>query len=469
MDITATKGRGSSEMPDWRKKVYAVLLAGGTGTRLWPVSRARTPKQLVSFTGKDSLVQNTIKRLIPLLGREKVRIVCGEEHVYETARHLAEIGFSPEGKILSEPCGRNTAPAILLATLNIMQREADAVLCIFPADHVIRKLETFHNSIRRAVGLAEMGHIVTFGIRPLYPETGYGYIEGAAEISDGARSIERFVEKPDLKTAQEYVESGNFFWNSGMFVFKASVMADEFRAHQPTLFDQMQDICRKTDSPLLSAYEKLPNISIDYAIMEKTRLGALLPSDFEWSDIGSWQSLYDFLPKDENNNVLDGDVIAQDTKNCLILGGDRLIATNHLRHVVVIETPDSVLVSDIEHSRDVGAIVDRLKQDGRKETISHKTVHHPWGTITELLRAHDHRVDQVTVYTGETCILDPGNATSMHLVIARGCATVDRKAGPGRLEKGASLTVGPGEVVTLENRQDHPLVVIYTRTNDRTT
>ncbi|MEE8400198.1 MAG: sugar phosphate nucleotidyltransferase, partial [Desulfobacterales bacterium] len=188
-------------MPDWKQKVYPVLLAGGTGTRLWPVSRTRTPKQLVSFTGKDSLVQNTIERLIPLLDRENVRIVCGEAHVHETARQLAEINVSPAGKILGEPCGRNTAPAILLAVLRILRLEAEAVLCILPADHVIRKLETFHNHIQRAVSLAEMGHIVTFGIRPLYPETGYGYIEGVAEISDGARSIKRFVEKPDRATA----------------------------------------------------------------------------------------------------------------------------------------------------------------------------------------------------------------------------------------------------------------------------
>lgn len=459
----AITGKGA-EMADWNRGVYAILLAGGSGTRLWPVSRALYPKQLVKFIGKDSLVQNTINRLTPVLDPEKIRIVCGEEHVHEIARHLTEIDLVPSGKIIREPCGRNTAPAILLAVLHTIQQDTDAVLCVFPADHVIRNMAMFHEKLVQAVQLARKGHIVTFGIRPLYPETGYGYIEGTAEISGGARSIERFVEKPDRKTAETYVKSGDFFWNSGMFVFKASAMVDEFKIHQPALFDRMQDICRETGAPSLAAYEKLPNVSIDYAIMEKTRRGILLPSDFEWSDIGSWKSLYDFLPKDENNNVLEGDVITQDTKDSFILGDERLIATNHLRHVVVVETPDSVFVSDIEHSRDVKGIVDRLKEKGRKETVSHRTLHHAWGTITELLQAHDHRVDRLTIHAGETYTVDPRNVTSNHLVIAQGTATVDRNGIVKRIENGESLTADVQEVVTLENREVHPLVVIYTRT-----
>ena len=450
-------------MADRYSGVYAILLAGGSGTRLWPVSRALYPKQLVKFIGNDSLVQNTIHRLTPVLDPEKIRIVCGQEHVHEIARHLSEIGLGSSGKIISEPCGRNTAPAILLAVLYTIRQDPDAVICVFPADHVIRNISTFHERLAQAVHLACNGHIVTFGIRPHYPETGYGYIEGGTEISGGARMIERFVEKPDRKTAEAYVQSEDFFWNSGMFVFRASVMADEFKVYHPILFEQMQVICRETDSPPLTAYEKLPNVSIDYAIMEKTRRGVLLPSDFEWSDIGSWKSLYDFLPKDEDRNVLDGDVITQDTRGSFILGDKRLIATNHLRDVVIIETPDSVFVSDIEHSRDVKSIVDRLKKRGRRETVSHKTLHHAWGTITELLQAKDHRVDQLTIYAGKNYTIDARDVVSSHLVIAQGTATVDRSGIVKRIENGESLTVDVQEVIVLENREVHPLVVIYTR------
>src|SRR5210317_1065090 len=220
-------------MGDLADKVYAILLAGGTGTRLWPVSRQLYPKQLVKFIGDDSLVQSTIKRLSPVLDMENVKIVCGEQHFHETARHMQGIGLQADGKIICEPSGRNTAPAILLAVLHTLIVEKDAVLCVLPADHVIGNIERFHERLAAAIRLAERGYIVTFGIRPHYAETGYGYVEGDAAISEGALRVKRFVEKPDRKTAQQYIKAGNFFWNSGMFAFKASVILDEFRAWQP--------------------------------------------------------------------------------------------------------------------------------------------------------------------------------------------------------------------------------------------
>ena len=305
-------------MPKSESNIYSVLLAGGSGTRLWPVSREMYPKQFVKFSGDDSLIQNTIKRLTAVLDQEKVRIVCGVDHLHETARQMEEIGIHAGGKIISEPCGRNTAPAILLAMLLILQQEQDAVLCVFPADHVIRDMDTFHAKLKSAIKLAEMGYIVTFGITPHYPETGYGYIEGAAELPEQAKAVKRFVEKPDLKTAQHYLESGNFYWNSGMFAFKASVMLDELKAHHPELLFKMQQLDLTQDALSRDAYEQVPNISIDYAIMEKTEKGAVLPSDFDWSDIGSWKSLYDFLPKEAGGNVLMGDVVTDNTAGCLI-------------------------------------------------------------------------------------------------------------------------------------------------------
>jgi len=357
----------SSDAVNRKYNVYSVLLAGGIGSRLWPVSRELSPKQLIKFTGEDSLLQSTIKRLAPTLDTENVRIVCGDKHFDETARQMEETGISPAGKIICEPCGRNTAPAILLAVLNILKDEKDAVLCIFPADHVVRDNSVFQDKLKSGIKLANEGFVVTFGIRPHYPETGYGYIEGEKELPGGALSIKRFVEKPDIKTAQEYLKAGNFFWNSGMFAFRASVIMDEFKVWEPELFKRMSNLVAAKETVAKADYEKLPNISIDYAIMERTEKGAVLPSDFGWSDIGSWKSLYDFFPKDDEGNVIKGDVITKETRNCLIIGSERLVAANHLENMVVVETSDSVFISDMENTQDVKTIVTELKEKKRKE------------------------------------------------------------------------------------------------------
>lgn len=348
-------------------KVYSVLLAGGVGSRLWPVSREFSPKQLIKFIGEDSLLQSAIKRLSPVLDTENVRIVCGENHFNETARQIEEIGISPAGKIITEPCGRNTAPAILLAVMNILKDEKDAILCIFPADHIIRDIENFHRNLNSAILLAEKGYIVTFGIMPNYPETGYGYIEGEKDISHSALTLKRFVEKPDIKTATEYIKAGNFFWNSGMFTFRASVILEEFKVFQPELIKKMTHLVMSKEKVAKTDYETLTNISIDYAIMEKTDRGAVLPSDFGWSDIGSWKALYDFLEKDDNNNVIKGDVIVKKTKNCLIIGNERLVTANGLENMVVVETSDSILISDMSNTQDVKRIVTEIKEKKRKE------------------------------------------------------------------------------------------------------
>jgi len=251
--------------------------------------------------------------------------------------------------------------------LNILKDEKDAVLCVFPADHVVRDNSAFQDKLESAIKLADEGFIVTFGIKPHYPETGYGYIEGEKELPDGALSIKRFVEKPDIKTAKKYLKAGNFFWNSGMFAFRASVIMDEFRAFEPELFKRMSNLVAAKETVAKADYEKLPSTSIDYAVMERTDKGAVLPSDFGWSDIGSWKSLYDFFPKDDEGNVIKGDVIAKKTRNCLIIGSERLIAVNCLENMVVVDTSDSVFISDMKNTQDVKTIVTELKERKRKE------------------------------------------------------------------------------------------------------
>ncbi len=454
-------------MADSTGNAYAILLAGGTGTRLWPVSRELYPKQLVKFIGNDSLVQSTIKRLDPLLDLEKVRVVCGEQHYYEIARHIDDIGLVSEGKIIQEPSGRNTAPAILLAAFHIHHAAADGIMCVFPADHVIGNIESFHERLGLAIDLANGGEIVTFGIKPNYPETGYGYIEGGDGVSRGALKVKRFVEKPDRSTAEQYIKAGNFFWNSGMFAFKASVLLEEFKIYQPEMLATME-ACFSADQPLAAQdYNRLENISIDYAIMEKTDRCVVVPSDFGWSDIGSWKSLYDFLEKDAANNVIEGDVIARDTRNCFIQGHDRLIAANRLRDMVVVETPDSIFVSDIEHSRDVKSIVTELKDRGRKEYQQHRTVYHRWG-ISKLLELRDHyMVAALTVYPGSNLQLSDGENRIQHLFVLAGEARISDDSHNKTVSSGESFTSAAEGQVRIENAGNKEIGLIQMRLDQK--
>ena len=330
----------------------------------------------------------------------------------------------------------------------------------FPADHVIGNIERFHDRLEAAIRLADRGYIVTFGITPQYAETGYGYVEGDAAVSEGALRVKRFVEKPDLKTAQKYIKAGNFFWNSGMFAFKASVIMDEFRTWQPDLFEKMNTIFDPARPMTKDEYDRLPDISIEYAVMEKTNRGVVLPSDFGWSDIGSWKSLYDFLPKDADLNVIDGDVITNNTRNCFILGSDRLIAVNHLKDTVVVETPDSIFVSDIDHSRDVKAIVTRLKEKGRKEYHQHRTVHYPWGSRTWLEQKDDFTVARLMIYPASTLQVDKDALDAMHLVVVKGAARVTADGQPLNLSQGESTVITAKGVVSVENTGDQPVYLI---------
>jgi mannose-1-phosphate guanylyltransferase/mannose-6-phosphate isomerase len=447
-------------MADNKPVVFPVLLAGGVGSRLWPVSRKLFPKQLVKFIGNDSLVQSTVKRLLPTLDGENIRIVCGREHYHEIARHLEEIGISAREKIISEPCGRNTGPAILLAVMQILAQVDDAVVCIFPADHVVKDIDSFHERLNAAISLAHNGHVVTFGIEPGYPETGYGYIEGAERLKGGALVTKRFVEKPDKETAERYLRAGNFFWNSGMFAFKASVILEEFNLYQADLLEQMRKIDPAAGEVEEGAYRQLPDISIDYAIMENTRKGVVLPSDFGWSDIGTWKSLYEFLPKDSRENVIDGDVITKDTRNCLIMGHERLIATNHLHNTVVVETPDSIFVSDIDNSRDVKSIVDSLKADGREEYQHHRTRYFPWGKLALLEKGRGYKVDRLEIYPGAVFSVDRESNGTYIFTVARGGVKIVTDSDSCRLERGESLNISARNIETVENTGTESLVII---------
>lgn len=448
-------------MTDNQSPVYAVLLAGGSGTRLWPVSRELYPKQLVKLIGKDSLVQNTIKRLSPVVDTEHIRIVCGEEHFYEIGRHMSDIGIDPEEKIIREPCGRNTAPAVLLGVMNIIKTDPNAIILVFPADHVIKDTQSFHDKLAAAVRLATAGHLVTFGIQADYPETGYGYIEGERAMEETALTIKRFVEKPDIETAGKYIAAGNYFWNSGMFAFRAAVIAEEFQKFEPVMYRKMAEITAAGIDVPAADYEQLDDISFDYAIMERTDKGVVLPSDFGWSDIGSWKSLYDFLPKDADANVLDGDVIAEKTHHCFIMGAHRLVAINSVENLVVVDTPDSVFVSNIENSRDVKSIVNRLKEAGRKEYHHHRTVYHPWGTVTLLGRGDGYRVERLNIHPGAQSPLIAASESTSRLTVTQGTARLTSGRDTRELTRGQSTDVADASRASVENVGKMQLYVIH--------
>ncbi|MBF0451971.1 MAG: mannose-1-phosphate guanylyltransferase/mannose-6-phosphate isomerase [Candidatus Magnetomorum sp.] len=438
----------------------ALLLAGGSGTRLWPLSRVMYPKQVVRFIDNQSLIQHTLNRLLPAFSPDKIQVVCGNTHALNIQNDAQEINCKHDRLIVNEPCGRNTAPAILLGTLYIYETDPDAVIFVFPADHSVDRLENFYEKIAQADQLAREGNIVTFGITPEYPETGYGYIEASHQrIGDGYK-IERFVEKPDIQKAEEYIKAGNFYWNAGMFAFKASVLINTFQTHMPDMLNDLKQMI--ANHHLDEAhYQTLENISFDYAIMEKTHSGVVLPSNFQWTDIGSWKSLYDYLPKDNNKNVIiSDDAILQNTQNCLVQGHHRLIVLNRLSNIVLVDTHDALFVSDMDHSRDVKDAVALLKKQNRREykVHTHQVMH--WGDIYILDEQADCVVSKIIIHPGAEIpemrnILEikQWQVTSGYGVVKIDNITV-------QLQAGENVTIENGMTVAFENLSKEPLIFI---------
>ena len=441
-----------------RENLYCLVLAGGRGTRLWPLSRESVPKQFLGISGGDSLLLGTLKRAASLVAKENILVVLEEKQLPLIKRSLQSTDFSGKIKIVTEPVGRNTAPAILLGTLGIASQDKDAVIMVFPSDHVIEDDENFHDHVRRAVSLAEDDYIVSFGITPSAPETGYGYIEGGEPLRDGGLRIKRFVEKPDAETASEYLLSGDFFWNSGMFVFRAQTMIDEYATLCPEVYEPVREAFhRQIDRDI---YAALPSVPVDRTVMEKTSRGAVIPSSFSWSDIGSWRLLYEFFPKDREGNVLEGDVILRDTENSLVRSGSRLVCVNGLRNVAVIETQDAVFVSGLDRSSEAGAFAEKLKGEGREEAIRPTVAHYPWGSREEVQKGDISRVTKATVFPGKSARTENAPSENLRLLVLEGEALIIGEEGDDKLCPGQTVFLEDGTNCAVENETDDILIIL---------
>ena len=441
-----------------RENLYCLVLAGGRGTRLWPLSRESVPKQFLRISGDDSLLLGTLKRAAGLVAPENIQVVLEEKQLSLIKQSLQSTDFPEKIKVVTEPAGRNTAPAILLGTLGIASQDEDAVIVVFPSDHMVEDDENFRDHVRRAVSLAEDDHIVSFGVAPSAPETGYGYIEGGEPLGDGGLRIKGFVEKPDAEVARECLLSGNFFWNSGMFVFRARTMIEEYSTLCPEIYAPIHGTFHREVGR--DAYSGLPSVPFDRAIMERTSRGAVIPSSFSWSDMGTWRLFYEFFPKDQEGNVLDGDVILRCTENSLVRSGSRLVCVNGLRDVAVVETRDAVFVSNLEHSDEAGAFAEKLKGEGREESICPMAVHYPWGSREEIQKGGLSRVTKTTVFPGKSAGMENVSPQPLRLLVLEGQALIigdedNCELGPGQtvfLENGANCSV--------ENRAGSVLIIL---------
>ena len=439
-----------------------VLLSGGSGTRLWPLSREAYPKQFLPLLGELSLLQRTWLRLDGLPCAAPL-IVANEEHRFMVAEQLQRIGATPAAIIL-EPVGRNTAPAIAVAALQAMSQGDDPVLLVLPSDHVIDDEAGFRAAVLAVLPAAESGALVTFGIVPSAPETGYGYIK--ARPGDGVRTVECFVEKPDQATADAYVASGEYFWNSGMFAFRASRFLEELGKSQPTMIEHARDalVKGKRDADFLrldrEAFAACPSDSIDYAVMEKTSAAKILPINVGWNDVGSWSALWAVVEQDGAGNAHRGDVIAEDCRNTLVIAEGRLVALLGLDDIVVVDTDDALLVAHKDRVQQVKNIVTRIKQDGRPQASLHRKVYRPWGSYDGVDRGERFQVKRIMVKPGARLSLQMHHQRAEHWIVVCGTARVTRGEDVFDLTENQSTYIPIGCKHRLENPGHEPLEII---------
>jgi len=455
--------------------VIPVVLSGGSGSRLWPLSRELNPKQFLPLVGENSMLQETLLRLCndkktsPIDSTTAPVVVCNNEHRFLAAEQLRKIGYENPSIIL-EPIGRNTAPAIAVAALHLISQKnnEDPIMLVLPADHVIENIDQFHKTLTHAVELAKKGKLVTFGIVADSPETGYGYIQQGNSVNHScpAYEIQKFVEKPDGNTAQQYLDSGDYLWNSGMFLFKCSVYLEQLKQLQPEMSQYCQQAINKssTDNDFIRLDEKsfndCPADSIDYAVMEKTNQGVVIPLDAQWSDVGAWDALWDIGDKNEQGNVCSGDILLNDVENSYIHSEYRLTAAIGMKNCIIIETADAILVADKSKAQEVKTIVQQLKAQKRDEAMLHQRVYRPWGSYETLDEESRFKVKRIIVNPGATLSLQMHHHRAEHWVVVKGTAKVTNGEKEMILSEDQSTYIPLGTQHRLENPGNIPLEII---------
>jgi len=447
--------------------LYPLILAGGVGTRLWPLSRASLPKQFIDLLpGQGSLFQATLGRLQGLADCAAPTIVCNADHRFLVAEQLRLAG-KDDARILLEPCRRNTAPAIAIAALAIQEVDPDATLLVLPADHLIADTDAFIEAVNAACELSAESHLVTFGVVPDVPETGYGYIRRGEQLpeSSGFR-VDRFVEKPDAATAQAYLDAGGFYWNSGMFLFRADRYLDELKTHAADIHDCCQRAClqtRKGEDFLTIPEQEFAacrSDSIDYAVMEKTHAAAIVPLDAGWSDLGSWEALWQSQVQDDAGNVISGDVLAESVSDCYISAKTRLVAALGLQDTVIVESGDAVLVADKSRSQDVKKLADALASQQRKEIEHPPLVRRPWGTFESLGSGDGYQVKHIVVNPGAAISLQRHQHRSEHWTVIRGQAFIHCDGKEFALDINESTFIPQGSKHRLSNKGSEPVEIV---------
>ena len=447
-----------------------LILCGGTGSRLWPLSRESYPKQYLALSSDTSktLLQQTIERLGGIANKENPIFICNEQHRFIVAEQLREINVKPT-RIILEPFGRNTAPAIANAALTAMENGADPLLLVLASDHVIKENEQFLKSIEAAKKFAMQGNLVTFGIIPTSPEVGYGYIESAEPLEINsfiASPILKFIEKPDIDKAKKLISDPRFTWNSGMFLFKASVFLNELQKYSPEVLTSCTKALKEKNLDLdfqridKDAFSNCPDISIDVAVMEKTKVGYVLPLNVGWSDVGSWKSIWEVSRKDDNGNVLLGNVIAKDSDNCYVRSEGRLIVGLGIKNLLIVQTNDAILITDKNHDQDVKEVVNQLKKENRDEGKTHSKVYRPWGNYTSIAQGSRWQVKRIEVKPNASLSLQMHHHRAEHWIVVTGTAKVEVNDENFLLGENQSVYIPLGSSHRLTNPGRIPLVLI---------